>query len=442
MDTSTSHIAGDEEEDVEVIRVDSPLNHTASPITTSLPPRSDADAGDGRPYSQEKLDPLRLSVQTINSPGRFIGDFFDILNVGVNGGSYIPSDLIVTIIRAALYWRNEQHCLRLFQLLQQDLRLRKTVKFRHFKELLAMCLDAVEDCMKPVPSSSSPPLLPSLRAVELALQYVISVLQKDLIQHCMEQGKELERKTLVERIKWTTLERTIQVLFSLVHSQLSERGPTQQLDGLVRELMTVLCLPLHLPSHHTTPQCLELMQKVAMNFSLLLSKVPSLAMRQLLLRKLPSVYLRQIVIDYHLEMEFTLHSSAAHFHNTVSYRNSEMSLNKFCCVHLCRVPYRHSGELHSPAFFLFLLCTLLQSHLKLLMGFPMVFQPVSYHTPSQPATHLNEELSVCLLSIKPHIERLVDRLSEDENLLATITEQDCWMYLQLLVKMTDLSSLS
>lgn len=437
-----------EEEEVMIIRVDPPVGRTSSAIsfseeldTSVLHPIHGCAGAGGRPCTQEKLDPLRLCVQNI---GSFIGDLFDMLNTAVNGGYYLPSEQILAIINAALFWTREEHCHRLFQLLQHDLRLRPAVKLKLLKELLTTCLDATEDYTNPSPLSSFSAPVHSLTAVELTLHYVISALQKDLMQHCKEEEGEQGRKCLIERvISWSCLQHVMKVMFSLVDCQLTEptHPLTQQMSRLVRELMTLLCLPLLPPSLDTKPQRLELVDKVAFSFSVSLGKVWSLTMRQQLLHQLPSVYLQQTVIDYHLETEFRLHTSAAHFHNTESFRNSAMSLSKLCCVHLCRVPYNHSGDLHSPAFFLFLLCTLLQSHLKFLLGFPMVCQPLSFACPSsQQSPQLSEELSACLVSVKPHIERLVDRLSEDERLLATITDQECWTFLQLLVKMTEPSS--
>ena len=424
-----------------ITRVDPPTSSTMNVLEgadTSVPHplHNRAVTGVSRPYTQEKLESLRLCVQNI---GSFTGDLFDIMNTAINSGNYLPPDQILTIINSALYWTRDEHCHHLFQLLQHDLSLRPALKFKMLRVLLSTCLYAAEDCTKPVKHSSS--VLPSLTAVELSLQYIISALQKDLMQHCNEAEGE---QSLIEKvIKWTCLQQVMEVLFSLVQCQLAEPNhpQVQQMGRVVRELMALLCLPLLLPFPLSNPRRLQLMKEVAFKFSECLGKVGSLPMRQQLLHQLPSVYLQQNVIDYHLETEFRLHTSAAHFQNTESLRDSAMSLSKLCCVHLCRVPYSHSGDLHSLAFFLFLLCTLLQSHLKFLMGFPMVSWPLPYScSSSQQCPHLSEELSVCLVSVKPHIERLVDRLSEDEKLLANITEQDSWTFLQLLVRMTDLSS--
>ena len=382
----------------------------------------------GQPYSVLQRDSLDLCIEAIDSTGRFKDDFFDMLSIGINRGCFLPSEILLNVISKALYWQQEDHCYRLFNLLSYDLRLRKPLKLKYLKNLIDSCLDAITNYL----STSSSTMIP---AVTLALQYIICVFHKDIALHCIEkESKEEGSKYLVEKIKWSTFEHTIQLLFELVQHPLSDYGTNLSISALVNELLALICVPLLSPFRM---RVIDLVNKVALSISMSLNEVPSLATRKLLLVQLPSLYLQQTVIDYYLEREYILHSSAAHFQNTESYRDSVMSLNKFCCVHLCRLPYTHSRELHSPAFFLFLLCSLLKSHIKLLIGCPTVV--LDSLSSSNCTTHFSEELSVCLNSIKPHVEKLVERLSEDEHLIAVITDPDCWMYLQLMVDMTSLS---
>ena len=381
----------------------------------------------GQPYSVLQCDSLDLCIEAIDSTGRFKDDFFDMLSIGINRGCFLPSKVLLTVISKALYWQQKDHSYRLFDLLSYDLRLRKPLKLKHLKNLIDSCLDAIAGYS----SSTSSPSIP---AITLALQYIICVFHKDIAQQFTEkEDKEEERKYLVEKIKWTTFEHTIQLLFELVQNHVSDYAVDQQISTLVNKLLVLICVPLLSPFRL---RVIDLVNKIALSISMSLNEV--LSVGKLLLMQIPSVYLQQTVIDYYLEREYILHSSAAHFQNTESYRDSVMSLNKFCCVHLCRLPYTHSKKLHSPAFFLFLLCSLLKSHIKLLIGYPTVMLGPS--SSSQCTLNFSEELSVCLNSIKPHIEKLVERLSEDENLIAVITDPDCWIYLQLMVDMTNLSS--
>lgn len=418
-----------------------PLDTSSAPIESS-DPRVSQTVFTSRPYNDLKQDQLLLSVKAIDSPGRFKEDLFDILSIGVNEGSYLPGDVIPMIISKALYWSHEHHCYLLFDLLSRDLILRKKYRLKQLKKIIDCCFDAISLYVSSTSSCPSPSTsFPSLAAVLLTLQYIISVFQRDVEQCCAEEERE-DLKCLVDRIKPNTLEHTVRLLFDLVkcdhtHQSLSHH----KVSDLVRELLNLVCLPLLSPSTHNT-RTFDMMKKVALNMSMFLSKVSFVIRRQILLQ-LPSLYLQQTIIDYHLETEYKLHSSATHFQNTELYRSSSMSLNKFCCVHLCRLPYTHSGELHSLSFFLFLLSSLLKNHIQLLIGFPVVHQPLSLSctTPQHQALgQVSEELSVCLASIKPHIERLVERLSEDENLIVAITEQECWRNLQLLVDMTEVTS--
>ena len=138
------------------------------------------------------------------------------LSIGINRGCFLPSEILLNVISKALYWQQEDHCYRLFNLLSYDLRLRKPLKLKYLKNLIDSCLDAITNYL----STSSSTMIP---AVTLALQYIICVFHKDIALHCIEkESKEEGSKYLVEKIKWSTFEHTIQLLFELVQHPLSD----------------------------------------------------------------------------------------------------------------------------------------------------------------------------------------------------------------------------
>ena len=390
----------------------------------------DMCAHNGQPYTEQQMDSLKHCMKEVDNLGTFFVDFMDILSLGASRGRYIPTDCLESLILASLKWQQEDRLRSLYFFLQQDLGLRPLGNLG--KSMLSQLLEACISSLKAIvseragsSSSSSSECHPCPTACLLLTQFITMALLQSL-------GDPIEcHLPLILRVlKHQTLVKLIDVTFLVTNSRLCQDFTV--LSAIQQQLLVLLCLPLATSQHH------GMVNHISQEFANHLLRIQSSESKRNLLLQIPSEFLRENLLERLLEVEFSLHPSASHFEKTSSMQNNPMSLSKFCCVHLCRVPYHPSlGEPGNVAYFLSLLCYLLQSHILRLTGsLPVTLPGLEYTVPQR--TCNSDELQASLASVKPHIAGLVDRISEDGRLLTSLVQPECWMYLQLLGNLTEL----
>ncbi len=243
-------------------------------------------------------------------------------------------------------------------------------------------------------------------ALQLTLNYFVKVLT----------SSHLSSTCVNKTTKWPFFSKIIQMIV-LVSKNTNLQGVVITYNELLDDLFLLLCVPLSVKSSSHV-----VAQSIGFVFEEQLRGVKSLDVRRHLLQLIPSVLLKEIVLDIHLENEFKYHRPDVT--GVQTSQDEPMSLNKFCWIHLCRMPYYPNGSLHDLSFFLYLLYSLLESHLLLV-------------TLSSKPTQVPHDLSMVLESMKPHVAGLVDRLSEDEVLLARLVSPCCWSDIQKLSSVID-----
>lgn len=380
-------------------------------------------------YSITDLQAVDLHLKDIGDIGQLVCDLFEILSNAISKRQYLPEDRLKIILNASQNWKREDCVHKMHQILRADLELRPpgNPSTSLIQNTISTSLNGLVTSLL----SSSPS---NLTALQCQLHYIVNVLTK--YHHPLAENKQFSVKEITIQIdkvlKRSILKQIVGLLSTVNHLLLKSSSTLGILSELHQDLQTLLCLPLLSTSSSRTKDIVCLLAEE-------LSQISSLNERKTLLQLLPSDLLREKIIDLHLEKECCLHSSADHFRNTELFQNAESSFSKFCCVHLCRMPYQHDGKLQDPSYLLFLLCSLLQALLSLHMGGPNVSLPfLTSHIPTSEISCSAESRGI-LASVKSHIPHFIDRLMEDANILEYLVQPQCWMYLQLLCKMTDLT---
>ena len=366
-----------------------------------------------------------------------ICNLFGIIQSGTNRGCYIPENILNDILsKTTEFWRHTSYVKEIYKLLSLDLKFRPAGISKHNSTEETMIVTiyelkqkATNDSLLFLSSSSDFILL------QLKFHYLVQVLlaiQDQKKSNCNENHQTTFH--FIKLLKRTTLTHIISLL-SIINEHISESLSVQSITELYEDLQTVICLPFE--------HCINSVIKVELDEivfclveELIHMKITKLKMS--LLQVLPSHLLVEKTIDLLLEKEFCFHSSADDFSNTILYQNSESSLSKFCCVHLCRVPYKLNGEFGNSVYFLFLLCSLFK---ELLLRETNEFLSMSYSNDDVREDAVLKFQGI-VNSVQSHIPHFIDRLMEDEMVMNELVQQKCWMYLQLLNAMTNTVQIS
>lgn len=379
----------------------------------------------GQPYTVTERDHLDLIMEDI---GTFMTDLFDVISAALSRHHYIEAMCIHKLLSLSLLWTSEKCIHRLYFLLQQDLQIQPYKPNEYFVEDLHSTVDKLNKLLRTHSKTSSSSevdslSISSLLPLQLSLNYLVNVLTRYVKSVSIDCNQHLIKKTT----EWSFLRQIIRLIFKTSKDKILKNMNIYLLKAIEQDSYILLCLHLHGDNIQR-----DLIKRIAFYFEEQLRTISSLDKRISILQSIPSDLMKEVVIDVHLENEFTLHPSACNFNKTEELQGSSFSLIKFCCVHLCRIPYYCSGEVHDLSYFLFLLCTLFQSHLYLLTGGPPTLSP-PIHTKF--TYYIPEDFESILESIRPHVAGLVDRLSEDEVLLAQLVSSDCWTYVQLMTNL-------
>lgn len=378
----------------------------------------------GKPYDsfqQQTLSDVLSHIRVMS--GLCLNDFVNILEGGISRRCYIPGDQLVTVVKCCYDWQEDNATASVFGLLFKDLSLRPI----HTSELVEIFSFCVEH-FQPVFSSCDPS---SLVPILLTLEY----LEKALVT-CQNSSK-VGTKKFYNIIGNRGISQLVALAVQVVdhaHKLSLPGGGASLGPTLLARLQLLTCLGLCNCESETERE--EVALSIAVPLSSRLDQLWSLNDRKMVVDSLPSDLVREKLLDIYLDKEYVLHSAAMQSKKTEQFSGCGSSLAKFCCVHLYRTPYLHSGELHNPSHFLYLLTSLLHSILSLKMGGPFLSCP-QLECSNQMEMLLAEECLQMQETLKSHISYLVDRLSEDEITLSHLDDQKCWSYLMLLGSLPD-----
>ena len=263
----------------------------------------------------------------------------------------------------------------------------------------------------------------SLFTAHSMLHYIATVLVKDLNHHLsqsLDLTSTLVQRTLGIQRQWRTLSGVVDALFfTLKGVELPVEIPDP-----VGVLATMLCLPL-VTCSSTELNCS--VGRLATEISRKLESLASFEVKQALLLSLPSHLLCARVADIHLN-NFVLYWDVSQL---CSHSQSDpLTLQKVAHIHLCRTPYQRDGT-HDLHYFLFLLLFLLRNFFQQLAGGPVLncMVPIPSASPSPTALPLP---AAQRFQLAPHFNIMIDRISENDAQLESLTSPQCWAYIQLI----------
>lgn len=370
---------------------------------------------------QVRLDNILEELMENDNDNTFVPDLFDLLGHTVAQCNCITQNDILTLLKLSESPSWNRHMIhRLHCILRQDLRIRpnkfNSVMMDELHRFLDICLQLVKQINNDRGSGIK------LQCVHLALNYFVKV----LIRYCSSlSNDDTTGHSILDRTtKWPFYSKIIKLIFNISDLFTIQEGNDSIIyQSLQNDLFLLLCVPM---CSNNSPD--EIAQRIAFFFEGQLREIESIPNRRHIIQLIPSLLLKEKIIDTHLTEEFTFHPSLTILDSDIC---KPFNLNKFCIIHLCRMP---NGVFHSLSYFLFLLYSLLEAHLMLLTG----IQPLSpISSLKRESIQQWNEFKPILESIKPHIAGLVDRLSEDEVLLRQLMESDCLCEIQSLSSIID-----
>ena len=391
--------------------------------SNASPPISSLSVPDYSFYTSIQKQRLDIILEQLIDNGNqcFVNDLFDLLEYSVTQCKYISQDSIPKLLKLSEAW-NRRKIHLLHRILRQDLRIRPNEFNSTMVDELFRCVDSCLQLTRQVHNNHSKGGT-KFQAVQLALNYFVEVLTKyssSLSINVVSSYPMLYRTT-----KWPFYSKIIKSIFNISHLAKQDSNDSIYYHNLQNDLFMLLCAPM---CSSNSPK--EIAQTISFCFEVQLREMPSISDRRRIIELIPSCCLKEKIIDIHLTEEFSFHPSMTVLDDDST---KPFGLNKFCFVHLCRMPYYRNGTLHDLSYFLFLLYSLLENHLLLATG----IQPLSPYSPLKQQSASNDELQSVLDSIKPHVAGLIDRLSEDEVLLTQLVESCCWSEIQRLSNIID-----
>ena len=260
---------------------------------------------------------------------------------------------------------------------------------------------------------------PGLLAGNFVLEYLLRIFIKDL--------KSTGCANLLENVfslssKWSRHEKLLDTVFCLLEFAYSEQN---SFSKCLNTLYKLTVLPVVTCQSEIERQ--DVLVKLARTISQHVDKLSDFSNKYSAILYIPSCHLREKVIDIHLESYFALSGT-----DSVSGREKIFSLSKFKNVHLKKIPFRPDGTKQDLKYFLRLLTVLLQSHLLILTGAPLV----SFF-PGIPESFKESAISVQdLKEARVPLAELTDRLSSDPSTSIDLTEPTNWYHLELLMTLT------
>ena len=271
-----------------------------------------------------------------------------------------------------------------------------------------------------------PSLTPAFQASKTVLEYSLKIFITDLTMLPNDElYQSLLAKVLSSTPKWSWYNEILNVAFILLEFNF----PTQfVLLESVDILLGLALLPLR--TCNTQLEREELSTTLAKQLSLRIARLPDSFKKYFVLLRIPSEHVRLKVIDIHLDNCFV---AAAETSSSISNNggiNEAFSLSKFK-VHLQKTVVGTGQDL---GYFLSLLTMLLQSHLLIVSGVPMLSFIPDRQTDTN--SNRNSTLQSQLADLNQPVTVFINRLSTDPATASYVITPTNWYYLELLIILT------
>lgn len=266
--------------------------------------------------------------------------------------------------------------------------------------------------------------VPRLQACKTTLAYAYTVFVKDLLQRSDNQSACDALPCIVEEVisltsTWIWHNSFLDIAFSLLESKLLDNVALSEWLGVLFNLAL-----LSLVTCKSKEEQEECSVVIAKDISWRIDKLSTSFRKYQVLLTIPSDGVRLKVIDHHLDNYFA--STSAGLESTQLF-----SISKFRNVHLHKTVFRPDGTRQGLNYLLCLLTMLLQSHLMIEMGVPLLsFLPdQGMPSPSGPSGQDLRELNDLVIVF-------INRLSSDPNTSQDLIAPTNWYYLELLMTLT------
>ena len=271
----------------------------------------------------------------------------------------------------------------------------------------------------------------------------LSMLESNLVLCNFKTPSTLAAKTVLEfvlKVFVNELEASEPGHTCLLEAVLLLTSKQAWLNKLFTNIFLLSSLELHAPGNGSLLKCLDVVLNLAMiplaickskmeqddlsftiakEISLNLEKISSTSKKCFFLWRIPSDEIRCQVIDIHLDTYFRINPQPTPV-------EEPFSLSKFKNIHLCRSPVKLNGR-HEGSYLLSLLALLLQSHVFIINGAPLLpFLP--HRGPS------NEDDNLRMSDLHESVLTCINRLSSDGVSSADLISN--WHYLEILLTLT------
>ncbi len=284
-----------------------------------------------------------------------------------------------------------------------------------------------------------PSQTPAFQASKTVLEYLLNIFIDDLMHHFSEVSNGTFRTSLFEKVlsstsKWSWFNKMLSMAFSLLDLNiLAKCGVLECLDTL----LGLALLPLKTCNSKAEQE--EISTTLAKQLSQRIERLSNSFKKIFVLLRIPSEHVRLKVIDIHLDNYFatagTTSTGSDSSNEGMTSSSTDFSLSKFK-VHLQKTVVRGDGTRQDLGFFLSLLTMLLQSHLLIVSGAPMLSFLPDRESAASEGNSSSAQLQPQLTELNQSVTVFINRLSTDPATASYLITPTNWNYLELLIILT------
>lgn len=280
------------------------------------------------------------------------------------------------------------------------------------RDIIYQSLKMLHDVIRK--GSVNPSLTSAFQASRTVLEYFLKVFTNDV-------NGELDKSVLARVLsatKWSWYDEILDAAFALLELNCSSQSVFFECVDI---LLGLALVPIGNCNSKVEQE--ELCTSLAEQLSKRIALLPDSFRKYFVLIRIPSEHVRLKVVDFHLDRYF-----AATTDTTVSGITDSSFVSKFK-MHLQKTVV---GTKHDLGYFLSLLTMLLQSHLLVVSGVPMVSFISDQHTPVDRSPQLQSPLA----ALNQPVTAFINRLSTHPDTASFVITPTNWYYLELLIILT------
>ena len=270
------------------------------------------------------------------------------------------------------------------------------------------------------------PNTPAFQGSQTILEYIFNSFIKDMSEDLSCQS--LLEKAMSFTSKWSWFTKMFDLAFSLLELKCKDEYTINECLDI---LLGLALLPLRMCNSRIEQE--ELSTTLAKQLSQRIKALSDPFRKHFVILRIPSEHIRLKVIDLHLDDCFGTSGTTTTTTTTGTDRtqaSQHFTLSKFKAVHLQKTVV---GTKHDLGFFLSLLTLLLQSHVLLVSGMPIL----NFIPDRQDITcEANLTSTIELSDLNQPVMVFINRLSTDPVTASCLAIPTNWYYLELLITLT------